>query len=103
MRRCTFTPVLTGGTAALSIVRCSRRARALRSAARSFLLLVLGPAEQFASEAQGFLPQLEIARVRDGAPQGVDQLGHGGEDRLVVVGQLAGSGFWESALDNFQA
>jgi hypothetical protein len=30
-------------------------------------LLVLGPAEQFALQAQGFFLQLEIARMRDGA------------------------------------
>jgi hypothetical protein len=54
-----------------------------------------------APQAQGFFPQLEIARIRDGALQGVDQLGHGGEDRAFVVGQLADSGFCEPALDRF--
>jgi hypothetical protein len=29
--------------------------------------------------------------MRDGALKGVDQLGDGGEDRAVVVGQLAGA------------
>jgi hypothetical protein len=90
------------------MVRCSRRAKALSTVVLSLLLLVLGPAEQLAPETQGFFPQLElssknippihreIARTRNGALQGVDQLGHGGEDWAVVVGQLAGSGLCEA-------
>jgi hypothetical protein len=39
--------------------------------------------------------------MRDGALQGVDQLGHGGEDRAVVVVQLVVSGLCEPALDGF--
>jgi hypothetical protein len=51
--------MVDAGTPAPSILRRSRAARALLSAVRSSLLLVLGPAEQFAPEAQGFLPHLE--------------------------------------------
>jgi hypothetical protein len=39
--------------------------------------------------------------MRDGALQGVDQLCDGGEDRAVVIGQFAGSGLCEPALDGF--
>ena len=34
------------------------------------LVLVLGPAEQFAAHAQGFISQFEIARMKNGALQG---------------------------------
>jgi len=43
----------------------------------------------------------EIARTRNGALQSVDQLGHGGDDRAAVVGQLAVSGLCEPAFDGF--
>jgi hypothetical protein len=49
-------------------------------------------------QAQGFFAQLEIARIRDGALQGVDQLGHGGEDRAFVVRELRISRINEPAL-----
>jgi hypothetical protein len=82
------------------ILRCSRMARVLPAAVRSSLLLVLGPAEQLTPEAQSSIPQFEIARMRNGALQGVDQLGDGGEDRAVIVDQLAGSGLCEATLDD---
>jgi hypothetical protein len=64
---------------------CTAKAHPLAN--RPSLLLVLGPAQQFTPETQGFIPQLEVARMRDGALQGVDQLGDGGEDRAVVRGE----------------
>jgi hypothetical protein len=54
-------------------------------------------AEQFASEAQGFFPQLEVARSRDGATEDVYQLVYGREDGADVFGQFAGS-FVQPAL-----
>ena len=46
--------------------------------------------------------KLEIAPLRGGAQRGVDQLGQGGEDRAVVVGQFAVAGLCEPALDSFR-